>query len=517
MKKISICLDNNTIRLSYIYIDPTIINLEINHSIYKYIFSHDYIENNFDLFTNLIKNLINKRKVHIFNVEDDLFYLAIKIIKTIEVPMKLNILNERKINDSIVSLIIKAKYIKQFECYDIDLNCIDLLDKQKIKFFTRKKNIKKSDFTKDNNINSYSDLHNKEDIKIISNINNEYINDFNNFCKENKNLKNIYLYGFQNNNAEKFINNININNFRKLKINLYVDSNNLEIFKKSINNLKKLKKKYSKNKNINFEIVYSEEYYKKNYFKQLSLITLKACFLIGIVFGTISISIMLYNNFNSNNDMKRITKIMKTNTFKNDKIATISNNENENVNNKQELVEDFEKLLSINNQTIGWLKVNNTNVNLPIVQTDNNEYYLNNNFYKKRNINGWAFLDYRNNYKNLNKNTIIYGHNGTIFGSLKKTLSPTWYKNQDNQIITFNTLYKKMQFKIFAIYETTPDFYYIDTFFNTDSEFQQLINDILKKSYYNFNVDVSSKDKILTLSTCTKGGKKRIVIHAKLI
>ena len=152
MKKISVYLDNNTIRLSYIYIDPTIINVEINESIYKYIFSENYIEENFDLFANLVKNLVNKRKVKIFNVEDDLYYLAIKTIKTIEIPMRLNILCDKKINDSIINLIINAKYIKQFECFDLDKSCLNSISKHKIKFFTRINNIIKTDFTKDNDI-----------------------------------------------------------------------------------------------------------------------------------------------------------------------------------------------------------------------------------------------------------------------------------------------------------------------------------------------------------------------------
>lgn len=517
MKKISVYLDNNTIRLSYIYIDPTIINVEINESIYKYIFSENYIEENFDLFANLVKNLVNKRKVKIFNVEDDLYYLAIKTIKTMEIPMRLNILCDKKINDSIINLIINAKYIKQFECFDLDKSCLNSISKYKIKFFTRINNIIKTDFTKDNDIKSYSDLYNKEDIKIISNINDEYLKDLDNFCKENKHIKNIYLYGFQNNNAEKFVENINFNNLNKVKINLYVDSNNIEIFKQSIANIKKLKKEYAKHKNITFEIVYSEEYYKKNYFKQLSFITVKACFLIGIVFGISSMSIMAYNNFKSNKDMEKITKIMESDSnYKKDTVATISNTEDE-TNNDSALPQDFEKLLAINDQTVGWLTVKNTKINLPVVQAENNDYYLNYNFYKKRNYNGWAFMDYRNNPKNLGKNTIIYGHNGTIFGSLKNALLPYWYRNEDNHIITFSTLSNTMHYKIFSIYETTPDFYYIDTVFNTDNEFQSLIDQMKAKSYYDFNTDVSGKDKILTLSTCTKGGKKRIVVHAKLI
>ena len=515
MRKISVCLDNDTINLSYIYIDPTIVNVEINNSIYKYIFSDTYIEENFTLFCNLVKNLINKRNVKNFNVEDDLYYMAINIIKTIQIPMKLNILSDKTINNTVIDLIIKSKYVKSFSCYHIPFNRVKDLDKHKIKFETRIKNIKESDFTKDNEIESYSDLHNLENIKIISNINEEYLKDFDSFLKENKKIKNIFLYGFQNNNAEKLIKNMNFGNKNKIKVSLYVDSSNVEIFKKSIDNIKRLKKNFAKKKNITFEIVYSEEYYKKNYFKQLSLITIKACFLIGVVFGLTSIGIMSYNNSKSKNDMKKVSHIMKAEPkHKVDTVATIENTEEK---EEQELTNDFNELLKINDQTVGWLKVNNTNVNLPVVQTDNNDYYLNNNFYKKRNINGWAFMDYRNDPKSLGKNTIIYGHNGTIFGTLKNATLPYWYRNKDNHIITFNTLSKNMQFQVFAVYETTVDFYYIDTTFNTNQEFLELVSEMKQRSYYDFNTEVNENDRILTLSTCTKGGKKRIVINAKLI
>ena len=183
----------------------------------------------------------------------------------------------------------------------------------------------------------------------------------------------------------------------------------------------------------------------------------------------------------------------------------------------QALTEDFDKLKSINSDTVGWLRVNNTNVNYPVVQTTNNEYYLNYNFYKRKNYNGWIFMDYRNSIETLNDNTIIYGHNGTMFGSLKNTLKEKWYTNTNNQVITFNTLYAKLRYQIFAIYVTTPDFDYLVNNYQYKENFDNFLNDVKSKSIYNFNVDVTNNDKILTLSTCAENGAKRIVIHAKLI
>ena len=129
-------------------------------------------------------------------------------------------------------------------------------------------------------------------------------------------------------------------------------------------------------------------------------------------------------------------------------------------------------------------------------------------------------MDYRNNDKNINENTIIYGHNshkGIMFGTLVNTLKESWYTNKNNQIITFNTTNYLMEWQIFSIYSipTTDD--YLTTSFESEKDFQEFISLISSRSIYDFNVSVSPLDKILTLSTCVNGVKGRAVIHAKLI
>ena len=104
-----------------------------------------------------------------------------------------------------------------------------------------------------------------------------------------------------------------------------------------------------------------------------------------------------------------------------------------------------------------------------------------------------------------------------MFGSLKNTLKEKWYKNKNNQIITFNTLYAQLRFQIFAIYITTPDFDYLVNNYNYPPNYTNFLAEVKSRSIYDFGVDVTNEDKILTLSTCAEGGAKRIVIHAKLI
>ena len=90
----------------------------------------------------------------------------------------------------------------------------------------------------------------------------------------------------------------------------------------------------------------------------------------------------------------------------------------------------FDRLKQLNDQTVGWIKVEGTNINYPVVQAADNEFYLTNTFYKRKSIVGWIFADYRNNMDNLSFNTIIYGHsellNNSMFTSLVETLTKAW-------------------------------------------------------------------------------------------
>ena len=180
---------------------------------------------------------------------------------------------------------------------------------------------------------------------------------------------------------------------------------------------------------------------------------------------------------------------------------------------------NFDNLLKVNSDTKGWIRVNNTNVNLPFVQTTDNDYYLTHSFDKSRNSAGWIFLDYRNDINNLRANNIIYGHgrlDNTMFGSLRNAFNKSWYENVNNRNILITTPTQNMVFEIFSIYTIEPESYYITTKFSTIEKHQAFINTIKSRSIYNFNTEVTTNDKILTLSTCYDN-VKRAVIHAKLI
>lgn len=180
---------------------------------------------------------------------------------------------------------------------------------------------------------------------------------------------------------------------------------------------------------------------------------------------------------------------------------------------------DFSKLLSENDDTVAWIQVNGTNINYPVVQTNNNDYYLTRAFDKTWNDAGWVFMDYRNDPESFDSNTILYAHSRldkTMFGSLKNILKSGWLNDIDNYVIKLSTPYENTMWQVFSVYHlpTTSDYLKVD--FYDKNEFTDFINLIYNRSAYNFGTTVSSNDKILTLSTCYANDEK-LVVHAKLI
>ena len=178
---------------------------------------------------------------------------------------------------------------------------------------------------------------------------------------------------------------------------------------------------------------------------------------------------------------------------------------------------DFTSLKEQNSDTIAYLKVNGTNIDYIVVKGKDNSYYLKHNFNKEYNIAGWIFADYHNLFDESDRNIVIFGHNtkdGSMFGSLKNVLESNWQENKDNLEITLITEKGQYKYQVFSTYSIKPEDYYINTIYNNDNEF---LNKVKSRSNYNYNIEVNSNDKVLTLSSCIGDGKKRVVLHAKLI
>ena len=180
---------------------------------------------------------------------------------------------------------------------------------------------------------------------------------------------------------------------------------------------------------------------------------------------------------------------------------------------------NFEELEKMNEQTKGWINVKGTNIDYPFVQTTNNQFYLDHSFDKSYNKKGWVFLDYRNDINNLSRNTILYAHgllNKVMFGTLKKVVTEEWYLDKANRRILITTPNGYYLWEVFSTYTIEPESYYIMTRFKNDNAFRKFIGNIKSRSVYDYDVKVTAKDKILTLSSCYDHSK-RVVLHAKLI
>src|SRR5574344_2550781 len=184
--------------------------------------------------------------------------------------------------------------------------------------------------------------------------------------------------------------------------------------------------------------------------------------------------------------------------------------------------------LSINNEVItsnitniiGYIKVNNTNINYPIVQSSNNQYYLNHDYNGNHNSSGAIFLDYRSNPDLTSKNTILYGHarisDQTMFGSLYNILNKTWYENQSNYLITYTKNNINYYYEIFSTYIIPKETYYLKVNFNNSPSYINFLRTLKSRSYFNYPADLDENDLILTLTTCYKNNQS-LVLQAKLI
>ena len=179
---------------------------------------------------------------------------------------------------------------------------------------------------------------------------------------------------------------------------------------------------------------------------------------------------------------------------------------------------DFKKLLKENNKTVGWIQVPNTNINYPVLQTTDNDFYLTHNFNDQDNSAGWVFMDYRNDSKNLDTNTLLYAHNRldeSMFGTLKNTLYEEWYKN--NNYIYYNTLDTMNTYEVFSVYTINVNDFINAINFKSDEDFKNYLTTIYDKSDINKEIDLSSTEKIITLYTCSGYNNERTILHAKLV
>ena len=180
---------------------------------------------------------------------------------------------------------------------------------------------------------------------------------------------------------------------------------------------------------------------------------------------------------------------------------------------------DFDSLQEINPDVIGWLEMEAVDtINYPIVQGEDNDYYLHRTFQRTDNFAGSIFMDYMNKSNFGQRNTIVYGHNmknGSMFGSLKNYRDQEVYKKSPYfWIYTPTGIYK---YEIFACAEVDKFGQDYQITFRDKEDFQEFIYRAQDQALYDTGVDVDYTDTVVTLSTCTGNEATRFIVQGKRV
>ena len=174
------------------------------------------------------------------------------------------------------------------------------------------------------------------------------------------------------------------------------------------------------------------------------------------------------------------------------------------------------ELQAQNPDTVGWIEIPGTGISYPLMQADDNAYYLNHTFSGKVNSAGSIFMEQLNSSDFTDLHTIIYGHNmknGSMFAGLKNYSSPSY-------LVSHPTVYLDLAdgthaYQIFSVYEAAADSDSYTIGFAPDEQYEEYLRTIKGRSEYDTGVDVTKDDFIITLSTCTRSGEDRYLVHAK--
>ena len=223
----------------------------------------------------------------------------------------------------------------------------------------------------------------------------------------------------------------------------------------------------------------------------------------------VCLSIIGYKYYNYNKDDKLNSEIQDLQPVINEASDSENNFSGENDGQDQSKEGNYvnsaneEELKSINSDYKMWIQIENTNINYPVVQSSDNDYYLKHNFRKESNISGTVFVESANDIDN-DKNIILYGHNmrnGTMFNNITNYKEESFF-NEDNKIniIMNNTLY---EYEVFSVYVKNVSEVNLAIGFANEDEFINYAYNQAEESLYKKDVDFSAEDNLITLVTCS--------------
>ncbi len=188
----------------------------------------------------------------------------------------------------------------------------------------------------------------------------------------------------------------------------------------------------------------------------------------------------------------------------------------------------FADLYALNNDLVGWIRIPGLDIDYPVVQTEDDNYYLKRDYKGNKSDYGTIFVGAGNNIQTLDQNTVVYGHSMRrdvqMFAALKEYKTIEGFK--ENPIIEFNTLYGDYKFKVYAVFisngSTAGDNGYVFQYTTPNlaniESFAGFIDQLNQRTLYYTGVDIQPDDKLITLSTCTyEFDNGRLAVVGRLI
>lgn len=502
------------------------------------IFDISYLKKNMNLVAGFLNVIIkNENVVNAIIEDEELINISFSLLELLPTIKNLVIKPDIPVDYEMHLEILKNDTLSTINCYSIPSYLLERIDTTKtVKIETRCEVFFISNLIRTNKLISYSDVYYKRKLVISYEFNDADYQDFDSFLSINGHLKQLYFDFVSIDLIKAIVKLLKEHHKKNIQIVIKGTKNNLDYFSELENYVKK--NKFIKKNNIRFKIDYTREYKMDNFLKLLNFTTVKYLLVVIIISAACGYGINEYDIYQSSKEINSISEDLSSLLDEYVEYEEVPTESTESTNETgttapttptstyvSPYYKSYSKVISVlketNPDTVGWLTVNNTTVNYPVVQSTNNSYYLTHDFNRNSNSLGWIFMDYRNDANDLQQNTVIYGHNiskgNIMFGNLSATLNASWYTNSSNQYITFNTINGDMKWRIFSIYKVEATNDYLYNTFDTQDEFLAFANKMKSRSIYDFGITINENDKILTLSTCQNSGKNRLVVHAKLV
>jgi sortase B len=191
-------------------------------------------------------------------------------------------------------------------------------------------------------------------------------------------------------------------------------------------------------------------------------------------------------------------------------IVKVTNKNEPQISYDEKIKMAFSELTDINDEFVGWIKIEGTQIDYPVLKAKDNSFYLDRNIYKEYNKYGSIFMDMNNIMEPRSSNLIMYGHHmkdGKMFGDLMKYVDEDFYR--EHKYIEFNTLSDIAKYEIISVFKTSVygsmsnEFsYYSYMDFGDEGEFISYLREIKRLGLYDIESDAKFGDSLITLSTC---------------